>query len=185
MGRFRRFARATPGLARRPRQPLRVNLADRERAAQLTVRLVLLRRLTAQNGHPHRYAGIVRSVPDPHVHAQLRAEGAVGEAEAVAIAELMQALAAPSRVRLLYALRDGEAGVGELADRAGVTPSAASQQLRILRHLRFVATRRDGRAVLYRLHDGHVAALLDEVRNHLDHATLGWTAPAAQEAKKT
>jgi DNA-binding transcriptional ArsR family regulator len=92
----------------------------------------------------------------------------------------MQALAAPSRVRLLYALQDGEAGVGELAERAGVTASAASQQLRILRHLRFVATRREGRAVLYRLHDGHVAALLDEVRNHLDHAALGWTAPVAQ-----
>jgi ArsR family transcriptional regulator, nickel/cobalt-responsive transcriptional repressor len=120
-------------------------------------------------------------VPDPALHAQLRAAGAVGEPESEAIAELMQALAAPSRVRLLYALRDGEAGVNELAERAGVTPSAASQQLRILRHLRFVATRRDGRSILYRLHDGHVAALLDEVRNHLDHAALGWTAPAPRE----
>ena len=120
-------------------------------------------------------------MPDPAVHAHLHFEGPVGEAEALAIAELMQALAAPSRVRLLYALRDGEAGVNELAERAGVTPSAASQQLRILRHLRFVATRRDGRSILYRLHDGHVGALLDEVRNHLDHAALGWTAPSPRE----
>jgi DNA-binding transcriptional ArsR family regulator len=88
----------------------------------------------------------------------------------MAIAELMQALAAPSRVRLLYALRDGEAGVNELAVRAGITSSGASQQLRVLRHLHFVTTRRDGRAVIYRLHDDHVASLLDEVRNHLDHA---------------
>jgi ArsR family transcriptional regulator, nickel/cobalt-responsive transcriptional repressor len=117
-------------------------------------------------------------VPEAHLHAHLR-QAAVGDPEALAIAELMQALAAPSRVRLLYALRDGEAGVGELAERAGVTPSAASQQLRILRHLRFVATRRDGRAILYRLHDDHIAALLDEVRNHLDHAARGWTSPAA------
>jgi DNA-binding transcriptional ArsR family regulator len=108
----------------------------------------------------------------------------VTEAEAVAIAELMQALATPSRVRLLYALREGEAGVGELAGRAGVASSAASQQLRILRHLRFVTARRDGRAVVYRLHDGHVAALLDEVRNHLDHAALGWTAPGDRTAAK-
>lgn len=122
-------------------------------------------------------------MPDAAQHADLR-EGHVDEGEAVAIAELMQALATPSRVRLLYALRDGEAGVGELAARAGVTPSAASQQLRILRHLRFVATRRDGRAILYRLHDGHVAGLLDEVRNHLDHAALGWTAPAAGSAAR-
>jgi DNA-binding transcriptional ArsR family regulator len=83
--------------------------------------------------------------------------------------------------RRLYALRDGEASVNELAVRAEVTPSTASQQLRILRHLRFVTTRREGRSILYRLHDGHVAALLDEVRNHLDHATLGWTTPAPRE----
>lgn len=107
-------------------------------------------------------------MPEPRLHEQLR-EGPVAEREAEAIAELMHALATPSRVRLLYALRDGEAGVGELAERAGVTASAASQQLRILRHLRFVATRRNGRAIVYRLHDAHVATLLDEVRNHLDH----------------
>jgi ArsR family transcriptional regulator, nickel/cobalt-responsive transcriptional repressor len=111
-------------------------------------------------------------VPDPAQHARLRTDGPLEEAESVAIAELMQALSTPSRVRLLYALRDAEAGVNELAVRAGVTPSAASQQLRILRHLRFVATRRDGRAVLYSLYDDHIAALLDEVRNHLDHAAV-------------
>jgi DNA-binding transcriptional ArsR family regulator len=116
------------------------------------------------------------SVPDAHVHAQLRDAEAVREQEAIAIAELMQALATPSRVRLLYAIREGEAGVGELAAAAGITPSAASQQLRILRHLRFVAARRAGKSIRYRLHDDHVAALLDEVRNHLDHAALNWTA---------
>jgi DNA-binding transcriptional ArsR family regulator len=126
----------------------------------------------------------VSAVPDPAQHAHLRSGAPLGEAEADAIAELMQALATPSRVRLLYALREREAGVNELAERAGVTASAASQQLRILRHLRFVTTRRDGRAVLYRLHDDHVAALLDEVRNHLDHAALGWAAPARAQAAR-
>jgi DNA-binding transcriptional ArsR family regulator len=124
-------------------------------------------------------------MPEPHLHADLRQDDAVGEPEAVAIAELMQALAAPSRVRLLYALRDGEAGVSELAERAEITPSAASQQLRILRHLRFVTTRRDGRAILYRLHDDHVAALLDEIRNHLDHAALDWSAPPPRGRERT
>ena len=123
-------------------------------------------------------------MPDSPQHAHLQAGRPVGEREAEAIAELMHALAAPSRVRLLFALREGEAGVGELAERAEVTPSAASQQLRILRHLRFVATRREGRAILYRLHDGHVAALLDEVRNHLDHAAQGWAAPSPREESR-
>jgi DNA-binding transcriptional ArsR family regulator len=119
-------------------------------------------------------------VPEAYVHAGYRDDDPIGERETVAIAELMQALSAPSRLRLLFALRDGESGVGELADATGMTPSAASQQLRILRHLRFVATRRDGRAILYRLHDAHVAVLLAEARNHLEHATRGWTEPAPE-----
>ena len=123
------------------------------------------------------------TVPDAHVHQGFR--DPIDEDETIALAELMQALSAPSRLRLLYALHDGEAGVGELADRAGMTPSAASQQLRILRHLRFVATSRDGRSVRYRLHDGHVAVLLDEARNHLDHAARGWTTPPAPERTAT
>ena len=122
-------------------------------------------------------------MPDAHVHAGFHS--AIEEDETDALAELMQALSAPSRLRLLYALRDGEAGVGELADRTGMTPSAASQQLRILRHLRFVATRRDGRSVLYRLHDGHVAVLLEEARNHLDHAARGWSAPPERTPSAT
>lgn len=123
-------------------------------------------------------------MPDPHVHAELREAHPVSAHEAVAIAELMQALATPSRVRLLYAMRHDEMGVNELANAADITPSAASQQLRILRHLRFVATRRDGRSILYRLHDEHVAALLDEVRNHLDHATLDWSAPPSRDRER-
>jgi DNA-binding transcriptional ArsR family regulator len=124
-------------------------------------------------------------MPEARVHAGFRDAPMLDERETAAIAELMQALSAPSRLRLLYALRDGEAGVGELAEMTGMTPSAASQQLRILRHLRFVATRRDGRAILYRLHDGHVAVLLAEARNHLEHAAMGWTEPPARETAAT
>ena len=116
-------------------------------------------------------------MPEAGVHSGFREGEAVDERDVLAIAESMQALSAPSRLRLLYALREGELGVGDLADRTGITPSAASQQLRILRHLRFVATRRDGLSILYRLHDAHVAVLLAEARNHLEHAVRGWAEP--------
>jgi DNA-binding transcriptional ArsR family regulator len=116
-------------------------------------------------------------VPEAGVHAGFHGSEPVARHELIAIAELMQALSAPSRLRLLYALRDGEKGVGDLAEETGMTPSAASQQLRVLRHLRFVATRRDGRSILYRLHDDHVAVLLAEARNHLEHAAHGWADP--------
>ena len=120
-------------------------------------------------------------MPEANVHSGFRAGESLDERELLTVAELMQALSAPSRLRLLYALREGELGVGELAERTGMAPSAASQQLRILRHLRFVATRRDGRSIRYRLHDGHVAVLLAEARNHLEHAARGWTDPPDRE----
>jgi DNA-binding transcriptional ArsR family regulator len=126
----------------------------------------------------------VRGVPEAGVHAGFHEGEPVAEHELLAIAEFMQALSAPSRLRLLYALRDGEKGVGDLAEETRMTPSAASQQLRVLRHLRFVATRRDGRSILYRLHDAHVAVLLAEARNHLEHAAHGWTDPPARAEKR-
>jgi len=116
-------------------------------------------------------------MPESKAHAEHSGSGPLTGGEARTIAEVIGALSNPSRVALLYALRErGESPVGELAERAGVTPSAASQQLRVLRHLKLVVARRAGRSVLYSLHDHHVAALLDEVRNHAEHALWGWSA---------
>lgn len=115
-------------------------------------------------------------MPNSRAHAEHGGKGSLTGDEARAIAEVIGALSNPSRVALLYALREGgESPVAELAEKAGVTPSAASQQLRVLRHLRLVVARRSGRSVLYSLHDDHVAALLDEVRNHAEHALWGWS----------
>lgn len=125
-------------------------------------------------------------MPESYVHAERGGPEPLGEEEAGAIAELIGALSNPTRVALLYALRrGGETTVGELAETAGITPSSASQQLRVLRHLRLVIARRDGKCVLYALHDAHVAALLDEVRYHAEHARLGWTSPFAGRSDRT
>ena len=95
----------------------------------------------------------------------------------------MSAFATASRLRLLYALVGTERSVDELAARAGTTPNAVSQQLRILRHLRLVAARRDGRRVLYRLHDEHLVDLLAAIRHQLEHAERGWSeAPRTPES---
>jgi ArsR family transcriptional regulator, nickel/cobalt-responsive transcriptional repressor len=118
-------------------------------------------------------------MPASSVHAAHQAGARLEDSAAAAIAETMQALTATSRVRLLYALRDGERTVGALADAAGMTPAAASQQLRVLRHLKLVIARRERQSMLYRLHDEHVISLLDEIRNHAEHAARGWTTDAA------
>ncbi len=90
-----------------------------------------------------------------------------------AVAETMQALAAPSRVRILSHLRAGPSSVNDLAEAVGMDASAVSHQLRVLRHLGFVVGRRDGRRVLYDLHDDDVAKLLDEAVGHVAHVRTG------------
>jgi ArsR family transcriptional regulator, nickel/cobalt-responsive transcriptional repressor len=81
----------------------------------------------------------------------------------------MQALATPSRLRLLGRLQAGACAVGELSTAVGMNPSAVSHQLRILRHLGLVAGRRVGRHIIYELHDEHVGALLEQAMSHADH----------------
>lgn len=92
---------------------------------------------------------------------------------AAAVADTMQALATPSRVRILGRLRAGALSVNELAAAVEIEPSAVSHQLRLLRNLRFVVGRRDGRHVVYDLHDDHVAHLLQEAISHVEHVQPG------------
>jgi DNA-binding transcriptional ArsR family regulator len=101
-----------------------------------------------------------------------------------AVADTMQALATPSRVRILGRLRNGPLSVSELADAVGMEASAVSHQLRLLRHLGFVVGRRTGRRVLYDLYDDHVAHLLDEAISHVEHVQLG-LAGRAHEREST
>ncbi len=86
---------------------------------------------------------------------------------------MMQALATPSRVHILGCLRDGPQTVSEIVAAVAMEQSAVSHQLRVLRELRFVIGERRGRHVVYRLHDDHVASLLDEAVFHMQHLDLG------------
>lgn len=92
------------------------------------------------------------------------------------VAATMQALATPSRVRILSRLATGPCSVGELAGDVAMEPSAVSQQLRVLRHLNLVVGDRRGRQVIYALHDDHVGALVAHAVSHAEHLRLG--APA-------
>lgn len=90
-----------------------------------------------------------------------------------AAADSVQALSAPSRLRILARLHSGAASVNELAAAVGMESSAVSHQLRTLRHLGLVVGRRDGRNVVYELYDDHVAELLEQVISHVEHVRLG------------
>jgi DNA-binding transcriptional ArsR family regulator len=88
-------------------------------------------------------------------------------------AESIQALSAPSRLRILARLHDGPASVNEIAASVGMEGSAVSHQLRLLRHLGLVTGRREGRQVVYELYDDHVVDLLEQVVSHVEHVRLG------------
>lgn len=89
------------------------------------------------------------------------------------VAALMGALSSRTRVRTLFALLEfGETSAGELAKAVGMSASATSHQLRILRDLGLVRRRREGRSVFYALADDHLGVLLRESLYHVDHNRL-------------
>jgi len=103
--------------------------------------------------------------------------GKVNVQTAREVAQTMQALATPSRVRILGRLRESACSVGELAEAIAMEQSAVSHQLQILRHLGLVVGERRGRSVIYALHDSHVADLLDQAVFHIEHVRLGFPEP--------
>lgn len=75
------------------------------------------------------------------------------EASAAEAAKLLRALANERRLMILCQLADGERSVGELLPRVGLSQSALSQHLAVLREEGVVATRREGQSIWYRISD--------------------------------
>jgi DNA-binding transcriptional ArsR family regulator len=96
-----------------------------------------------------------------------------------AVAETMQALSTPSRLRILGQLHAGPSPVNELAAAVGMEASAVSHQLRVLRHLGLVVGRREGRQIVYDLYDDHVGELLEQAIGHVEHLRHGRSRSAA------
>lgn len=91
-----------------------------------------------------------------------RADGS----EIDALAETFQVLASPTRLRLIEALTRGEMCVCDLAAVSGVSQSAVSHHLRMMRALRLVRYRKESRMAYYRLDDAHIEAVF---RMGLEH----------------
>jgi DNA-binding transcriptional ArsR family regulator len=91
------------------------------------------------------------------------------EEDVVDTADVFSLLGDPRRLKLLVALLDGELCVCDLAAVTGMSESATSHALRLLRAHRVVAVRRDGRMAYYRLDDAHVRMLVDLAVAHTEH----------------
>lgn len=85
------------------------------------------------------------------------------------LAELFSALSDPTRLRIISVLLEGEKNVGDIAAQLVMTESAVSHQLRGLRQLRLVRSRKEGRQVYYALDDDHVAKLYRLGLEHVEH----------------
>jgi len=106
---------------------------------------------------------------DPARVAGLRG-ALIGPASVDALAEIFRALGDPTRVRVLDALSHGELCVCDLAQLIGLSQSATSHQLRLLRALRLVRSRRAGRMVFYTLDDRHIVTLVRQGLRHVEEA---------------
>ena len=106
----------------------------------------------------------VRSI---HPQAVEEARRALLEDQAYAqLAETFSALADSNRTKIVYSLMGRELCVCDLAAVVGVSESAVSQHLRILRNLRWVRNRKEGRLVYYSLNDDHIRALMEISLTH-------------------
>jgi len=95
--------------------------------------------------------------------------GLIDGLTATRLAEAFDALSDPTRVRIISALLEGELCVYDLAAVLGLSQSATSHQLRILRHLNLVRTRKEGRLVYYALDDEHIRDLFQRGLEHVRH----------------
>jgi DNA-binding transcriptional ArsR family regulator len=86
------------------------------------------------------------------------------------LTEIFRVLGDPTRLRILDVLSRGERCVGDLAAQLGVTESAVSHQLRLLRSTRIVRARRDGRMIFYSIDDTHVLTLFEQGLRHVQEA---------------
>lgn len=86
---------------------------------------------------------------------------------ALDLAEVFGVLADSTRLKIIATLMHGEVCVCDIAERLSLRQSTVSHQLRLLRNLRLVSFRKDGRTVYYKLCDDHVAALLRQTLDHL------------------
>ena len=82
-------------------------------------------------------------------------------------ADFYKAFADGTRVKILYVLQKSEMCVCDLAEILGVTQSAVSHQLRMLKQMKLVKNRRDGKTVYYSLADGHIQSIISQGMEHI------------------
>ncbi len=83
------------------------------------------------------------------------------------LADFYKVFGDATRIKILYVLLESEVCVCDLAELLGMTQSAISHQLRILKQMKLVKNRRDGKTVYYSLADGHIQSIISQGMEHI------------------
>ncbi len=86
----------------------------------------------------------------------------------LSLAELFKALGDPTRVKILSCLQTSDMCVGEIADKLGMSTSAISHQLRVLKAIKLVKGTKEGKEVRYSLDDDHVTLIMQCGLTHVN-----------------
>ena len=110
----------------------------------------------------------VCSVPEQHDDI-INSVGAVmpNDDELCSLAEFFRVFGDSTRIKILYALSKAEMCVCDIAELLGVSQSAVSHQLQILRASRLVRYRREGKTVFYSLNDEHIFSIIGQGLEHI------------------
>ena len=90
------------------------------------------------------------------------------ETELYDLAELFKVFGDSTRIRILFVLFEAEVCVCDLAEALGMTQSAISHQLRILKQNKLVKNRREGKSIFYSLADEHVRTIIAQGCEHIE-----------------
>ncbi|GKV69711.1 transcription regulator ArsR [Sporosarcina sp. NCCP-2716] len=83
------------------------------------------------------------------------------------VANLFSALSSPTRIKILFLLKQQSLTVTQICDRLDVSQSAVSHQLRELKFARLVKSQKHGREMIYQLHDIHVHEIFEVAIEHV------------------
>lgn len=107
-----------------------------------------------------------------HVHKNLLSKAAEimpDDQKLFDLAEIFKVFGDSTRVRILYAIMAEEMCVCDISELLKISQSAISHQLRLLKSHRLVKCRREGKSMFYSLDDEHVASILFQGLQHIDH----------------
>ena len=106
-----------------------------------------------------------------HIHKELVEKvnlNMPSESTLMNLSELYKVFGDSTRIKILYTLFESEMCVCDIAQVLGMTISAISHQLRVLKQARLVKYRRQGKTVFYSLSDDHVRLIIDQGINHIN-----------------